>query len=263
MPVFGGELTYTFDNKKTRVLVGNDFRDYLQFDRSTRFAVGHDFEGTGIVQFAILNASGFATEVWADPYLVGVSRKSTDLDVNGVRLTWDRILGSRFELELSQSERDVDDERSGESLDLTDAERKLLDRNGDITRVELGYVKQLNQQHALRPSIHYIDRDLDGDAMAQNGVSLELTHVFGNGRGFRWLTTVAFASLDAEEVNPVFGARHDIDRLTIGSTLFFTGALGLKNWTTNVGIIWGEEDSDIDFLNTEIFMFSAAFLRRF
>lgn len=54
LPVMAFELVYTFENKKTRVLLENDFADYLQFDRSTRFAIRHDFDSLGTVQLAYL-----------------------------------------------------------------------------------------------------------------------------------------------------------------------------------------------------------------
>lgn len=263
MPALAGEFGYTFSNKKTRIFVGNDFADFLQFDRSTRFAIRHDFDRIGTLQLAYLSAPMIATEVWSDPYLTGTARDSTDLEVSGARLTWDRIFGTALELKISSTERDIDEERSGVSQPLTAEEQRLLDRNGDVFRVELGYLAKIGSSHFLRPSVTYIDRDLDGRAMAQEGVNLDLSYIYNPGRAsWRWVTTASYGEHDGDEENPLFGEKHDSERIFFASTLFFPGDFGIKNWTFNIGVIYGDDDSDIDFNDINVWMLSAGVLRR-
>ncbi len=264
LPAVAFELGYTFENKKTRIFMGNDFADYLQFDRSTRFAIRHDFDKLGTVQLAYLRAAGLATEVWSDPYLVGSPREKSDLEVSGARLTWDRMFGSRFELKISLTERDIDDEQSGVSLPLTFAERQLLNRNGDVTRIELGYLfASKNKRHIIRPGIRYVDRDLDGEAMAQEGGAVELTYVYQAANTMRWVTNVAYSETDGDAVNPIFNQKNDASRFMFTSTLFMPGTFGLDNWTANIGVAWGRDDTDISFNETELWLISAGVLRRF
>ncbi|MCZ6831184.1 MAG: DUF2860 family protein [Gammaproteobacteria bacterium] len=68
MPAFALELGYTFANKKTRILLGTDFSNFLQFDRSTRFAIRHDFGRPGTLQLAYLTkpGDGRLTEMFYD-----------------------------------------------------------------------------------------------------------------------------------------------------------------------------------------------------
>jgi hypothetical protein len=263
MPAVAFELSYTFANNKTRILVGDDLADYLQFDRSTRLAIRHDFDRLGTIQLAYLNAPAFGTEVWSDPYLVGVERESTDLEVSGARVTWDKILGTNFELKLSAVERDLDDERSGESQPLTPEERQLLNRNGDAYSVDLGYAMKLNDRHFLRPSIRYAEDDRDGRAMAQEGYALELTHVYSAQKGLRWVSTGSYGKFDGDERNPLFDKRNDADRYFFASTLFFPGRFGLGKWTANIGAVWVKRDSDITFNETNVWFINAGLLRRF
>lgn len=264
LPSFAFELGYTFKNKKTRVFLGNDFADYLQFDRSTRFAIRHDFDKLGTLQLAYLKAALLATETWSDPYLTGTPRDTSDLDVAGVRFTWDRMFGSSFELKISTVEREIDDEQSGVSLPLTSEERQLLDRNGDVTRIELGYFFiSGNRKHIVRPSVRYVDRDIDGRAMAQEGAAAEVTYVFQAANTMRWVTTVSYGEFDGDAVNPVFNKKNDSDRFTFASTLFMPGTFGLDKWTANIGVVWGREDTDIAFNETEMWLISAGVLRRF
>jgi hypothetical protein len=263
MPAIAFDLGYTFANGKTQIFVGNDLADYLQFDRSTRFGIRHDFEGLGTMQIAYLNAAALATEVWSDPYLVGASRESSELEVSGARFTWDNILGTKFELKLSATERDLDDERSGESQPLTAEERKLLDRNGDVYRAELGYLYKISDKHILRPSVTYVDEDLDGRGMASKGVAVELSYIYSTPKGTRWVNTGTYGDFDGDEDNPLFGKRNDAERYFFASTLFARGFLGLEGWTPNIGVVWGKLDSDINFNQTTMWLVNVGVLRRF
>lgn len=179
-------------------------------------------------------------------------------------MTWDRMFGSNFELKISVTERDIDDEQSGISLPLTLAERQLLNRNGDITRIELGYLFiNANKRHAIRPGIRYVDRDLDGKAMAQKGGAVELTYVYQAANTMRWVTNVVYGKSDGDAVNPIFNQKNDASRIMFASTLFMPGPFGLDKWTANIGVVWGRDDTDISFNETELWLISAGMLRHF
>jgi len=263
LPFFSGKLGYTFANKKTRIFLGNDLADYLQFDRSTVYAIRHDFAGVGTLQLAYLQAAGLATEVWSDPYLVGVKRQSTDLEVSGARLTWDRMFGTNFELKVTAAERDVNNEQSGVSQPLTAEERQLLDRNGDVLRVEMGYMFRLGPGHFLRPSFQYVDDDRDGRAMAQEGYTAELTYVYTTKSNVRWVSTGAYGRWDGDAVNPLFGKKNDADRYFLASTLFLPGRFGLGKWSANIGVVWAYRDADIAFNDTTMWLINAGLFRAF
>ena len=176
-PLPAVSVGYTFKNKKTRIALGNDLSDFLQFDRTTEFLARHDFTGFGTLQLSYLNTAAVGTEVWADPYLLGTKRERTDFESSGGRITWDRIFGSGFELQASFIEREIDEEKSGEALGLSLEDRLLLNREGDVNRVELGYLARFGSgKHLLRPSVAIIDRDLDGRAMAQDGYGVGFTY---------------------------------------------------------------------------------------
>jgi hypothetical protein len=265
LPSVGVSAGYTFSSLKTRVSVGNDLYDFLQFDRATLLAVRHDFDSIGNIQLGLLSSSGIATEVWADPYKTGEKRKNTDFRSTGGRITWDKMFGSQFELKASAKEVDIDDENSGSSpsLGLSAAQRKLLDREGDVSRVELGYVFNLQDgKHLIRPSVTYIDRDLDGDAMSQDGYGVGVSYIYSTSDA-RWVNNLSYASMDGDKVNPIFNEVNDADRYGVSSQLFFPGLFGLEKWTPNIGVAWAEEDSDVDFNDSSVWVISAAMFRRF
>lgn len=265
LPSANLNLGYTFSNRKTRVFLGSDLEDFLQFDRSTLLALRHDFDRIGSFQLAFLTSAYPGTEVWADPYLLDQKRKDTESSSSGGRITWDRIFGSNFELKATAREREIDDENSGADprLGLSTAERKLLDREGDISRLELGYKFVLGDgNHIVRPSAAYIDRDLDGDAMAQDGYELALSYAYLSS-GLRWVNNVLYQSLEGDKVNPIFNDVNDEDVIGVASQMFFPGLFGFEKWEPNVSAIWAEGDSDIDFNDSKGWMISVGMFRTF
>jgi hypothetical protein len=242
MAVANFDVGYTLASGKTRFSVGNDFRDFIEFDRTTRIAVRHDFDSIGSMKLAGLAPPSLATKVYSDPYQTNVKRGTTDKEVSGARFTWDKIMGSNFEVVLSAANIDIEDEDSGQALGLSKSDQDLLDRNGDILGLEVGYKFTLNDNNTLRPSIKYIDRDLDGD----------------------WATRVAYSDMSGDKDNPIFGDANDADIYGISSIMSFPGSIGfLGKWTPNIGVSWADNDSDIDFNDSNIWMVSAALSRRF
>jgi len=266
LAVVGFRYGYTWDNGKTHMFVANDRGDSLQFDRDLKLAIRYDFESLGSLQAAYLTSSSLETEVWSDPYVLGQSRTATEQSSTGGRITWDRIFGSGLELKATYRKRDLNNEISGSdaSLGLTPAQRQLLDRNGDIIRVELGYLFQFGEkdQHSFRPSVTYIDRDLDGAAMAQDGYNVDLSYIY-NARKLRWVASIGYASLDGDEENPIFLTTNDADRYSFSTQVFFPRAFGWKHWMPVIAGSWAEEDSDIDFNYTQTAAISISIFREF
>ena len=264
MPSLNLNVGYTFASGKTRVFLGSDLEDFLQFDRSTVLALRHDFDRVGRMQLSLLTSAYPGTEVWADPYVTGEKRKDTEFSSSGARFTWDKILGSNFEVKVTSRKREIDDERSGEGLGLSKAERKLLDREGDVSRAEVGYMLNFgNGRHFVRPSVAFIDYDLDGDAMSQDGYQAAVSWAFAPNKNFRWVNNVTFQSLEGDKKNPIFNEVSDEDTIGLASQMFFPGAFGWKKWTPNVSAIWADGDNDIDFNDSSGWMVSAGVFRRF
>ncbi len=267
LPSFNYNLGWTFADQKTRVFIGSDLESFLRFETGTMLAVQHDFDNIGNMQLSLLASSAPGVEVWADPYLQGDNRSNTEFTSNGGRFTWDKIFGSNFEIKASTRKIEIDNENSGAQLVsngvITAAESKLLDREGDVARIEVGYVAEFDGgTHILRPAVAYIDRDLDGDAMSQDGVELLVHYAYQNS-DIKWVTTATYQKLDGDKVNPIFNKVNDEDVYGIASQLFFPGAFGLENWTPNVGVVWADADADIDFNSSKGWVINAGMFYKF
>ena len=263
VPAVALNVSYLFRDKKTLFSIGNDLANFLQFDRSTIVSLRHDTPRAGRFQLAIDSAAAIQTEVWEDPYLLGEDRKKTARDATGLRFTWDKILGSQFELKALTRKIELDDENSGASLDLSAAERGLLSREGDWTRVELGYLFTFGEgEHLVRPHIAALDRDLDGAAMSQDGFEVGVSYV-RNTPTYGWATVVNFSSLDGDAENPLFGGVNDADGFGFASQIFFKKLFGAGAWQPNVSLAVGELDSDLDFYDSTGWMVTVGLNRRF
>jgi hypothetical protein len=95
-PVITGEINYTFGGG-WQAFFGTSLEDAVTLDGVTQLGARKDLGSDGGVLQGGFLFSGIPTQVWEDPYAEGVRRRETDRDSTGVRLEWDRILGSAFE----------------------------------------------------------------------------------------------------------------------------------------------------------------------
>ena len=212
-PVVTGEINYTFGNG-WQAFFGTSLEDAVTLDGAAQLGARKDMGSAGILQGGVL-FSGIPTQVWEDPYAEGVKREETDRDSAGVRLQWDRILGSAFELTFSYRDISIDTERSGEgvvSVACDAACQELLRRDGDQYHFDASYLFRLGegQRHLLRPMIRYTIDDRDGEAISGDAYRLQLSYVF-IGQGYTVASNIAYGSSSFDTRNPIFGARTDTD----------------------------------------------------
>ena len=262
LPVAAFELSYVFDSKNTQLFLGNLLEDYLRFDLSTRIGVRQNLGDAGLVSFAVLN-SPIKTKVWENPYATGVDRDSTDRGTSGFRIAWDRIFGSGLEVRLSDREAEIDDENSGVGLGLTPAQIASLDRNGDITTINIRYLFGGSKTSQFVVGLNSREADLDGDAMSFDSASIELNWIYTPDKDLKVVTTLAVGSREFDEDNPVFGEKTDIDFNAVGVTAFFPGLWGFKEWVPNAAVVVSNESSDVDFFDSSVSIVSFGFLNRF
>jgi opacity protein-like surface antigen len=264
-PLVTGEVNYTFENR-WQAFLGTSLEDAVTLDAVAQAGARKDLGANGTVQAGFL-FSGVPTEVWEDPYAEGVKRRQTDRDSAGLRLQWDRILGSAFEFTFSYRDIAVDAERSGEgvlSVPCDAACRDLLRRDGDYYGWDLSYLFRLGEgrNHLLRPMLRYHVDDRDGEAISGDGYRLQLSYVYVV-RDYTVVSNVAFGSRDFDAANPVFGRRTDSDRVALDATLFYRLPAASGRWQAVGSVLWGEDDSDVDFHDTEVFTLNLGAMYRF
>jgi len=117
--------------------------------------------------------------VWKDPYLTNQDRIDTNRKSTGARLTWDRILGSQFQMQYTYRKVDISSEKSGESIgSLSSSQRQLLERDSDLHNAEILYRFNFAKKHLLTPAFIYTLDDRDGKAMQNDAYTLQLTYAY-------------------------------------------------------------------------------------
>ena len=264
-PVITGEVNYTFGNG-WQAFFGTSLEDAVTLDGVTQLGARKDLGTTGILQGGLL-FSGIPTQVWEDPYAEGVRRKETDRDSSGLRLQWDRVLGSAFELTFSYRDISIDTERSGEgvvSVGCDAACQELLLRDGDQYQFDAAYLFKLGEgrRHLLRPLVRYTVDDRDGDAISSDSYRLQLSYVF-IGQGYTVASNVAYFSSTQDARNPIFGVKTDSDLFAVDTTVFYRLPIASGRWQAVGTVLWGEEDNDVRFHNNEVFSISLGAMYRF
>jgi len=263
IPTLNFELSYTFASTRTQLHVGNLLEDFLRFDSSTIAGVRQDVGKAGLVGASVQSTS-IDTQVWSDPYLTDAKRKDTDRTSKGFRVYWQQIMGSGLELRYSTSEIDIDKERSGQSLALTDAQRKLLDRNGDVDQFLMSYeFSSDNGNHVVTPALTYVDRDLDGNAMANDGGSASLNYLYKHDDRWSYVLNATYGDFDWKEANPIYAEKDSSTNYGVSGTVFYARPFGWKDWSFNVTAGYFEEDHDLDFYDTEVGIVSMGMFRKF
>lgn len=264
-PVLTGEVNYTFGNG-WQTFLGTSLEDAVTLDAVTQFGARRNLAGAGTIQIGVL-FSGIQTLAWEDPYAEGIPRHETDRDSTGARLQWDRILGSAFELTLSYRDIDFESERSGQgvaSVDCNTSCQSQLRRDGDEYSFDLSYLFRLGngRNHLLRPAVRYMVDDRDGDAVASSSYRLQLTYAYVRPT-YTMTGNVLYGATRRDESNPLFGVRTNTDRLAVNATLFYRIPTATGRWQAVANVLWGEEDSDVSFHDSELSMVSLGVLYRF
>jgi len=260
LPQVNLNLNYTFGTK-TQLFFGNSLENVVQFDTATNFGVRQQFADRSILEVAAVSSPALSpTQVWADPYVVGVKRVETDRTNRGMRIEYDRILGSGFGVRYTQRTIDIDKERSGTGLGLTEDEMSLLDRNGDSRRLQLSYRFPKLGRNVFDLRIGRLEDDFDGKAMSGDQNEFYLTHAYIGDR-FGVVSNLFVAQQDFDAVNPVFDKTRKDDNWGLGVVLIDMKLFHSAKWWGQATFAWYEQDSNIDFYDAKstLFMLGAQY----
>ena len=264
-PIFTGEVNYTFADQ-WQVFLGTAIEDAVTLDGVAQFGGRKDLGAIGVLQAGYL-FSGVPTQAWEDPYAEGVKREETDRGSSGARLRWDRVMGSAFELTFSYRDISVDKERSGQGVQSVECDvacQDLLRRDGDQYSFDVSYLYKLGEgsRHLLRPLLRYTVDDREGDAISSDSYRAQLSYVF-LGQGYTVASNVAYGGSSQDARNPIFGVKTDSTRYAVDTTLFYRLPAASGRWQAVGSILWGKDDSDVRFHDSEVFSVNVGAMYRF
>ena len=245
IPQLNLSLAYTFATQ-TQVFLGNSLESVLQFDSASVFGVRQQFRDRSILELSAVSTPLLApVQVWQDPFVVGVERQETDRTSRGLRIEYDRILGSGFGLRYTQRETEIDEERSGTvQLGLAAADAALLNREGDVKQTLVSYPRV--GQNVFEVRLGLTKEDLDGKAMSGDQYEFQLTHLYIGGR-FTLASNLFLATQEYDAVNPVFNQTREDDTWGVGFILFDRQIFNSKNWIGQATLVYHKQTSNIAF----------------
>lgn len=259
--VVNGELKYTFGSRGTQLFFGNDLKDLIRYDFTSMVGVRQDVGRAGIVGGGLLFTS-FPTEMWKDPYVTNVRRQRTDRTARGARLSWDNIMGSRFDVRYSYRDISLDTESSGTALGLDAYSRSLLDREGEQYSLTGEYTFVLDQKNFLKPSVIIDVYDLDGKAMAGDKVGVRLTHTY-MGEQYVFISNIYLATSENDKRNPIFNKTQEDDTFGLGFIAMYQNFMDMQGLSLVGSIAYYEVDSNIAFYDASVVLSSVSCLYRF
>jgi hypothetical protein len=265
-PILNFNLRYTFASTRTQIFLGNQLEDLLRFDSATLLGVRQELPDQSIIGVSYIY-SALVTEVYKDPYDTNGSRNGTDRNINGVRLSYDKILSTDLSFQYTYRNIDIDKERSGLALGLTSSQRNKLKRDGDQHDLEMLYKYVLQDggmTHAIIPSVKYSRFDLDGDAMSNNAILFNLNYRY-DVEQFAFVVNGYYGYADYDKKNPIpnFDKTRNDNRYGFGLIGVYKNIFGRRDLNLTASVTMNRQDSNIDFYDSEVDLYFVSLLYTF
>ena len=132
-------------------------------------------------------------------------------------------------------------------------------------QVEVLYPFYFDQKrHTLVPALRYNKYDLDGDAMANEGFALQLSHLY-IGERFNFATNLNYGKYDYDAINPIYFTTQKDDNYGGSFAVFYKQPFGIGSKSLQlVGTVAAyKSDANIDFYDTTITMVGLSVFYRF
>ena len=261
-PILNFNLRYTFASTRTQIFLGNQLEDLLRLDTATLLGVRQELPDQSIIGVSYIY-SALVTEVYKDPYDTNGSRNGTDRNINGVRLSYDKILSTDLSFQYTYRNIDIKAERSGAAVFGSRSGRLI--RDGDQHDLEFLYSYALEDggmKHTFIPSFKYSRFDLDGSAMSNNFFSFRLNYRY-DVEQFAISVNGYYGYADYDKSNPIYGKTREDDRYGFGVIGFYKRFLGVKGLALTANATINRQDSNIDFYDSEIDLYFVSLLYTF
>jgi len=255
------ELRYTFPKRKYQLYFGGSMLDLVRLEMIQQLAFRRLLVNNGFISVGVIGAS-IPVAVWEDPYAVGIERVGTNRNTKGIRVEWSNIYNSNFVLRYDIRSIKIN-ERSGDFLALMPEERTMLDRNGSVHRLTLGYHKKYGEQHTIIPSLIFGYSNANGEAKKGYGLSLDVSHIYKKNR-LAFATNITGGIRKYRANNPIYDKRQTNGEFGFTESVFYQ----LNNnpratLLLNATFAYVLSDSNIDFHSQSSLLAQVGIVLRF
>tara|TARA_Y100001960_G_scaffold318595_1_gene388634 strand:- start:1695 stop:2696 length:1002 start_codon:yes stop_codon:yes gene_type:complete len=247
-PFILGRLQYSFGN--TLIYLGNSEDQITQAQFQAELGVSQKVGKSLIVTGALFGNLPGMDEVWRDPYLTNQERDTTDQRVSGGRIALDISSPFPASLKYAFANSEVDQDEIGFSQNLSLAQRSQLSRDSQYHRFGTELSFPLHPNLILAPALYYTLRDAEGDAHDFQQLSAQLSVIL-NAQQHSFVTTIRNNSAAFDEENPVFNQKQDQQSVGIFSVYSYQQLFGWQGAALHVMAGYQQQDSDIDFYDSE------------
>lgn len=248
-----GSVAFTFGQGRDKQIYAGTSREDITIG-SLALELGFKQQ---LTSGAVLDISYLPTimsgETWADPFLVGSPRYTTDEQGYAYRFKLSNIAGSGFTLDSAIAEQEIDDERSG--LD-SGYNTHILNRNADKLYIKGSFRLFLNRAFFVIPAIVYIYSNADGEANSNRSVGGELS-LFQRYDRHQLALTINYTDRSYEAVHPVYNLVRDETDLGFFAAYEYRQFFGWRNLSFVSFVGYGQTDSNIQFYNNKQLILSS------
>ncbi|KII78945.1 DUF2860 domain-containing protein [Vibrio renipiscarius] len=248
-----GNVAYTFGNGLNQQFYAGTSRDDIATG-TLAFELGYKYQ---LASGMIINASMLPTimsgEVWADPFVTGADRKTTDEDGNAYRLKIENIAGSKFSVDMAYATKDVENEKSGSVIAPMEMDSLRRDSNAFIFKTD--YKLFLDQQTILTPRLSYISSDADGDANSFTGYGAELSYFKLLDR-HQFALTGSFKTRDYDANHAYFNKTRQDDEFSLFAAYEYENIMDWQDWSLISLVGFSNSDSNINFYDQKNYIMS-------
>ena len=252
---FAGEINYTFSKSRTQIFFGNRLEDVLRLDVPFGLGVRQELKDKSIMALSLLSTPA-ELKFWSDPYVENEDREKTILTFRGVRWRWGRMFNTGLELTATFRWYQHDLEKSGSWLveqgRIDSEDLGLLDRDGNVVRLQGLYRFDFGKKHRIEPAIQAIYDNHHGEAMATQGFVAKVTYLYATPKIVLDFNA-AYGQRNARALHPVYNEKGDSDRFGVAFTFFKPFKITEKSiWSFWGSVEYLNEDSKIDFFDSSV-----------
>lgn len=203
----------------------------------------YNFPGMGL-----LDTSLFFTpfeEAWENPYVTGVKREKTSTSKYGLKVAFNRIMGSGLRVNAVYMNDDVDDDIIGGLI-------PDMERDGAIYALNVNYSFYVTETLELRPRIGIRKGDYKGESNAFIKYKADFEIRYREGR-LMVTPRIFYSHSDYDKVNPIFAETRENNSYGMNVMTTYMQPFCLSNWSLQVLAGYSRGDSNIDFYDTEGF----------
>ncbi|KHT63816.1 hypothetical protein RJ45_09845 [Photobacterium gaetbulicola] len=239
-----GNIRYALDSNHTHAVYLGTSRDDLAVG-TLAFELGYQYNFTNGTQLDITYLpTVLPDEVWANPYLTGEERQTTDIDGNAYRLKLSNLLNTGVSLDMAYATATIDDEQITEST---------LFRDSATFYLKGQHLSMLDQRSGLITAFSYTDHNAEGKAASYNKYKVEMTY-FLHSSAYSLALTGSYAYRQFDAVNPLFDTLRNDDVMRLFLAYEYKDIPGWDNWSVTSLAGSTVTSSNIDFYKSNNFL---------